>query len=170
MSEPTSSLPTSTPPTTSRRVLPAMLSRTHRASVPVLQGRARTATRFMKFAVVGLSGTAIHLGLFRLFTAHFGMQYMLSGVLALEAGLLSNYLLNNIWTFSDRRFRFRQLGGLGKYHVVAGGGIVINLLLLRLLTGTFGVDPFLASVAGIPPATAWNFSLNLLWTWQVVPA
>lgn len=124
--------------------------------------------RFGKFAIVGLSGTCIHLGLLWLLTSRLGVQYLVAGALGFEAGLCSNYVLNNNWTFADRRSGFISARGLARYHVVSLGGFLISLAVLQALTGVFRVPPVLAGLAGIPLVTSWNFALSLFWTWQEV--
>ncbi len=80
--------------------------------------------------------------------------------------MCSNYLLNNNWTFADRRTSRLSLTGLARYHIVSYGGMVVNLAALQLLAGFLAVSPLLANLAGIAAASAWNFYLHLRWTWH----
>lgn len=122
--------------------------------------------RFARFAVVGATGTAINLALFWLLSHRLGLHYLPAAALGMEAGLLNNYVLNNNWTFSDRRRGVISLAGLLRYHALSAGGMLINFAILWALTDGFGMRPTLANIAGIPPATAWNFALSLCWAWR----
>jgi dolichol-phosphate mannosyltransferase len=122
--------------------------------------------RLSKFAVVGASGIGINMASFWLLTSVLHLHYLPSGVLAIETAMCSNYVLNNNWTFADRRTARFSLSGLVRYHTVSYGGMIINLAVLHLLAGLLGVYPMLANVAGIGAASVWNFCLHLRWTWR----
>ena len=98
--------------------------------------------RFGKFAVVGIGGTAVHLGLFWLLSSRLGLHYLAAGAIGIEGGICCNYILNNNWTFADRRTGFVSAAGLSRYHAVSFGGMLLNLSVLALLTSVFGVAPF----------------------------
>lgn len=51
--------------------------------------------RFMKFCSVGLTGVIINMGLLWFFTDFARLYYLLSSVIAIEASILSNFLLND---------------------------------------------------------------------------
>ena len=57
--------------------------------------------RFLKFAIVGFTGFLVnYLGLELL--KRFGLSTYLATLLATEAAIISNFILNNIWTFKDK--------------------------------------------------------------------
>ncbi len=129
-------------------------------------GTAILIRRFLKFCIVGASGIAVNTSVFWLLISRFQLHYLLASPVAAEVAICSNYLLNNNWTFVDRRTRFVSLPGLAQYHAVSLGGIAVNLIVLHILAGSMGVHPMIANLAGIALATGWNFALNLLWTWR----
>lgn len=59
--------------------------------------------RMLKFAIVGLSGTAIYMGLLYTLTEWVGLWYMASAVIGTGVVFLYSYNLNNRWTFKDRK-------------------------------------------------------------------
>ena len=132
----------------------------------------RLLRRFSKFGLVGASGVAVNMSVFWALTSLLRAHYLLAGPIAIEVALCSNYLLNNNWTFADRRSGFVSGRGLARYHVVSLGGMLINLGVLQLLVSAGGLSPLLANLCGIGLATAWNFTWNLRWTWRLrgVPA
>ena len=59
--------------------------------------------KFLKFLFVGAIGIVINEGLLYLLTGKAHMYYLLSGMVSIEASILSNFFLNDIWTFKDKR-------------------------------------------------------------------
>jgi len=128
----------------------------------------REHIRFLKFCAVGALGTLINTGLLWMLTERLGIYYLLSSVFSIEAAIISNFLLNDRFTFADRRrqapspFWIRML----KYNLVSLSGLVINMGVLWLLTSAAGVYYLLSNLAGIAAATLWRFTINSRWTWK----
>ena len=59
--------------------------------------------RFLKFCTVGASGVVVNLVLLAIFADGLGIQVNLASALAIEASINSNFSINEIWTFRDRR-------------------------------------------------------------------
>src|SRR5262245_15882434 len=105
--------------------------------------------RFSRFFAVGASGVLVNMGVLILLTESFGVPYAISSLLAIELSILSNFLLNNAWTWADRRSN-PFVERLFKYHLVAGFSALLgNWCLLILLTSLFRVDYRAANLAGI---------------------
>jgi len=85
---------------------------------------------------------------------------------------MSNFLLNNIITFGDRRHSGwgSLMVGLGLFALVCSLGAVINFAVTRFAISSWGLNIYLADLAGILIATVWNFSLNRRITWKRVEA
>jgi dolichol-phosphate mannosyltransferase len=126
--------------------------------------------RFGKFGIVGLSGVVINTGLLWVLTHGLVLHYLVASPIAIEIAMCSNYLLNNNWTFLDRRAGFISWSGLARYHAVSLGGMLINIAILHGLVTWLGIAVLLANLIGIGVATLWNFSLSLGWTWRTAPA
>jgi dolichol-phosphate mannosyltransferase len=122
--------------------------------------------RFSKFGIIGASGVAINMTIFWFLSSLLGLHYLLASPVAIEVALCNNYLLNNNWTFADRRSSFFSLAGLARYHVVSFGGMLINLVVLHILAGMMGINSLIANFASVAAAAGWNFSLHLFWTWR----
>src|SRR5688500_19570837 len=79
----------------------------------------------MKFAAVGASGVVVNLGtlaLLRWLRVHTNV----ASAIAIEVSILSNFAINHLWTFGDRRHGDVSLWRHGaKFHLVSlGGGII----------------------------------------------
>lgn len=59
--------------------------------------------RFLKFSLVGLSGVFVNLGLLWFLTEVVGIYYVVSNIIAVEVSIISNFILNDLWTWRDRR-------------------------------------------------------------------
>jgi len=122
--------------------------------------------RILKFAVVGLSGVAVNMGLLYVFTRYLGLYYLLSSIIAIEVSILTNFVLNDIWTWRDR-----QKKSYGKrmlqYHISVGvTAVLANWLLLIFFTEVAGLHYMIANLIGISVGMLFNYTLNDLWTFR----
>ena len=124
-------------------------------------------TRFFKFCLVGLSGVGVNVGVFFVLTRFFGIYDLISLALSVEASILSNFALNEIWTFRDRaRSTKGILRRALKYHIICIGGLVICYGVYIPLTRLFHMYDLLSLLFGIAGATIWNYSMSLIWAWR----
>jgi putative flippase GtrA len=85
--------------------------------------------RFVKFAAVGLTGVVVNLGTLALLRM-LGVHTNVASALAIEISILSNFTINHLWTFGDRREAGASLLKHGaRFHVVSLGGGVIQFLI-----------------------------------------
>ena len=121
---------------------------------------------FIKFAVVGTSGVFVNMGVLYLLTRHVSMNIEFASPIAIETSILTNFLVNNYWTFRRRSTRVTFLGRIFRYHLVTGLAGIVNYLILILLVRAFHMHDLLANLIGIAIGTVINFSLNSSWTWK----
>lgn len=128
--------------------------------------RFRASATFLKFLVVGASGVVVNLGLFTLLL-HFGINKFIASPIAIESSVLSNFALNNLWTF-----RWRMTAD--SLHIKGLKFNAVSLLALGLSYGSFvllsiffpSLPPQLSQFMGIIPATLINYFLNSYWTFK----
>ena len=128
--------------------------------------RLRDPTRIVKFGLVGVSGIGVNTFFLWALTELAGIHYMASSPLAVEMAVLSNFLLNNLWTFRDSTAHAALPTRLVRFHLTAAGGFVINWLVLVGLTEWTGLYYLLSNLAGILAGFLWNYTLNVKWTWR----
>ena len=109
---------------------------------------------FIRFGIVGISGILVH--------EYLKWPLGVSGALAIEISILSNFLLNNFWTWRQAHGH-SFLTRLLRYHSVAIISGLVNYGILLLLSG-FGMEPLIANLIGIATGTVINFFLNHYWT------
>jgi putative flippase GtrA len=121
--------------------------------------------RFAKFAAVGATGVVVNLGTLALLRSA-AVHTNLASAIAIELSILSNFLINHLWTFGDRRDQASSSVGkhLWRFHLVSLGGgaiqfvlfIALNVVWLRV----FGTD------AAIAEYTAGAGSWTDHWIWH----
>ena len=124
--------------------------------------------RFGIFCLVGLSGVFVNMGILWLLTEVIQLYYLISAAFAIELSIISNFLLNDHFTFPDRRSPTKNalLKRLLKFNLVSLAGLTINMSVLWLLTEVAGLFYLLSNLVGIVVAALWNYLINSLWTWQ----
>ncbi|MEW6141699.1 MAG: GtrA family protein [Chloroflexota bacterium] len=124
--------------------------------------------RFLKFCLVGASGVVVNEGLLWLLKQFAGLPLPLASVISIETSIISNFILNDYFTFRDRRGRGARsfLARLGKFNVVSLAGLGINMGFLLVLTYLLGVHYLISNLVGIALALIWNYLVNLRWTWK----
>ena len=121
---------------------------------------------FIKFCVTGLSGVIVNLGAFQLLT-EIGVHRYLASPIAIELSIISNFLINNFWTFADRDLAgAKRIRGL-KFNVVSLLSLAVSygtFLLLSLLVPR--AAPVWLQGLAIVPAVLVNYFLNSYWTFR----
>ncbi len=135
----------------------------------ILVEKDKEIRRVAKFLAVGLSGTGVNLGVLFLLTAYSSLSPLVAGIASIELAIISNFILNDIWTFGDRRtpsFRAVLKRGL-KYNtataVSAGASYAV---FFWLLTGMEGMHYLVCMALGILAGFVWNFTWSMLWAWR----
>lgn len=133
-----------------------------------LMKRKGELSRFLKFCMVGLSGVFVNMGLLWLLTELAGLFYLLSSAVSIESSIISNFVLNDYFTFPDRRLPTAKsfFSRLLKFNLVSLAGLPINIGVLWLLTEVFGIYYLLSNLCGIAVATLWKYLANTWWTWK----
>lgn len=117
--------------------------------------------RTLKFISVGLSGVAVNMGLLWILLKL--TPVWVSSPIAIEASILNNFVLNDLWTFRRRRTG-RWLSRLIKYHGAVAVGGVTNYVILLALTFT-GLNPMAANLIGIVSGFTANYLLSEVAVW-----
>ena len=134
--------------------------------VNVAKLRLRRSEEFIKFTCVGLSGVLVNLGSYLLLERKIGLHFALACPLAIELSILSNFLLNNAWTFKSRRTGSSIWKRLLRFHAVAGLAGVANYGAFLGLVSALHIYDVLANLAGILVGVLINYCLNSVWTWR----
>ncbi len=128
--------------------------------------RLQSSKTFIKFGIVGASGVVVNLGTFTILLAA-GVGKFVASPIAIELSIISNFLLNNYWTFRWRNTKDDvQIKGL-KFNVVSILSLVVSYSTFIALSFLLPkLPPQVAQFAGIVPATFVNYFLNSYWTFR----
>ena len=150
------------------------------------------SVRFVVFCCVGFSGVAVNLGMLALLADILGIHVNIASALAIWASINSNFLINELWTFRDRREgRAGLLKRWAKFHVVSIIGAAIQWSVFVLANALWsiafygglggsgeyvfqliarprdvGAWKYASQLLGVGAATFWNFFANFYWTWK----
>jgi putative flippase GtrA len=117
----------------------------------------RGSARLWKYALVGVTGLALFLGLLLLGRA-IGLGPFLSWALAFTVSLAFNWQVNQIFTFSDVANPFTPGRSRPVYLPVALIGGCLNLIVFIALLGSNGV--VIAGLGGVAAAMAFNYLVH----------
>ena len=124
--------------------------------------------RFARFCLVGLSGAVVNIGLLWSLTEFAGLFYLVSAAIGIEASIVSNFTLNNYFTFADRGTPGTRsfISRLLKFNMVSLAGLAVSMGVIGLFTEVLGLYYLLSSLFGIVVATLWNYLASNWWTWR----
>jgi dolichol-phosphate mannosyltransferase len=121
---------------------------------------------FIKFSMIGALGVLLHYLILSFFLKLSGFDFAVSQLVTSYLVMVSNFLLNNRYTFSaNRLFGGQLVFGLMKFMFFCSFGALISLSFAFYLKDT-GLSPVAAGVLGTVAGSLWNFVLNSLYTWR----
>jgi glycosyltransferase involved in cell wall biosynthesis len=133
--------------------------------------RLRDSQKLIKVMVVGGIGTIVQLVFFNILRLSLALS--LAQNIAIELAILSNFILNNIWTFKEDKFRFKELKklfvGFIKFNVLSLGSIILQTITLLggvfLLGRSFLIENLLVLI-GILLGLIWNYLMYTRVVWK----
>ncbi|MDO8367677.1 MAG: GtrA family protein [Saprospiraceae bacterium] len=120
--------------------------------------------KFIKFGIVGVSGVVVDFGVTWLLKEQFRLNKYIANSTGFGCAVLSNYVLNRIWTFhsADPHVGVQ----FAKFTMVALIGLGINNAIIFLLTERRGVKFYPAKLIATGVVMLWNFGANVLFTFK----
>jgi len=117
--------------------------------------------RILRFALVGASGAVIGLTCLYVLTSSIGLNYLGSYAIAFVISVTTNYILNSLWTFKQRK----GLVGWAKYALACSPAFAVSMTLMFVLTGLGGLWYILSAVILIFVAFLVNYGLSRRFVW-----
>lgn len=128
--------------------------------------RAIESATAVRFAAVGASGIAVNLTAFTLLLGS-GFDKYLASPCAEEVAIVSNFLLNDRWTFGSQQKNNRLPVRALKFNAVSLLALCVSTLTFIATHRTFPLLPLqFCQMSGILPAWAVNYQLNRRWTFK----
>ncbi|MCR4829218.1 MAG: GtrA family protein [Bacteroidales bacterium] len=122
--------------------------------------------RFLRFCVVGVSGTAVDFGLTWFFKEIVKVPKFLANTIGFVCAATSNYFLNRIWTWNSDN------PNVGteylKFFIVSLLGLGLNTLILWLCNEKLKLNFYFSKVLATGVVMLWNFFANNFFTFAAV--
>jgi dolichol-phosphate mannosyltransferase len=119
--------------------------------------------RFLLFALIGGLGVGVHLA--TLWLMLHAASFATAQAVATVVAMTGNFLLNNLFTYRDRRLKgWRILSGLGSFYAVCGIGAAANVGVAASIAGNHSW--WLAGLAGAAVSVVWNYVMSSIFTWS----
>jgi dolichol-phosphate mannosyltransferase len=124
--------------------------------------------RFLLFSLIGGLGVMTHLTTLWLALNAFGATFAVAQGVATVVAMTGNFLLNNLFTYRDRRLKgWRILTGLASFYAVCGLGAAANVGVAAYIAGAHSW--WFAGLAGAAVSVVWNYAMSSIFTWSAAP-
>jgi len=129
--------------------------------------------RYLKFCLVGLSGVLVDMAVLHLMVQfeETPQWVTLSKVMAAQTAIVTNFVLNDGWTFRDRTAvlavcpgKFRRFI---RFNLVCLSGTGLSIGILNTLVFWMGWNLYLSNLLTIVAVSIWNFALSRRLAWNV---
>ncbi|MBT8133394.1 MAG: glycosyltransferase family 2 protein [Gammaproteobacteria bacterium] len=122
--------------------------------------------RFVTFTLVGGVGVFVHMIIVWIMLASLKMDFTIAQTTATLVAMTSNYTMNNILTYRDKRLTgWRWLRGWFSFTIACSVGALGNIGIASYI---FAQDTtwVLASLSGIIVGAVWNYAVTSVYTWN----
>lgn len=125
-----------------------------------------TLFKFLKFCVVGVTGTVVDFGLTWICKEKFKIPKFVANAIGFVVAATSNYFLNRWWTWGSTN---SQVGvEYTKFFAVSLIGLGLNTLILYILHEKMKVNFWVSKVFATGVVMIWNFLANNFFTFAGV--
>lgn len=123
--------------------------------------------QFIKFGIVGLSNTAVSMGIYYLFLWIDPKLYMVGSILGTVLSIANAFLWNDLFVFTGNpRNAASILKRLGKTYVSYGGTSILSNVLLWIEVSGFNLNKAIAPIVNLLLTIPLNFIINKFWTFK----
>ena len=131
--------------------------------------RIEKSLQFFKFATVGFIGFIINALTLRLLVELVNFSPPLATALGAELAIVSNFTLNNFWTFSQNKITSftKLIPKFFQFNLTSLGAIIIQALVVALGDWLFGESLYmLYFVFGVGLGLIWNYFMYTHFIWK----
>ena len=124
--------------------------------------------RLLQYVLVGALGLGVNQGVLFIATGVAGLSYVIGGTLSRVLSVLTNYAVNDAWTWGGRGDpgpREYAVRGV-KYVLTRIVGIGIGLAALVLFVELLGLHYLVANVLAVGVGIVWGFGASERWVWR----
>ena len=122
--------------------------------------------RFILFVLVGGLGLVVHLGVLWAGLNILSWGFSSAQSLAVFTAMTVNFIINNIFTYSDQKLKGPGfIKGLLSFYVACSIGAFINIRIAGFLF-EHGIQWWLAGILGAVIGAVWNYAITSTLTWK----
>jgi putative flippase GtrA len=118
--------------------------------------------RVRRFFIVGAGGIVVNNAVLIMLHGLVGMPLLPATMVAVEAAIVHNYVLHELWTFKRMRLSGRRFAHFSLVTLIA---FLINVSIVQLLAW-LGLFYLLANLVGIGAGFAINLAASSMWIWS----
>lgn len=130
--------------------------------------RETVTPRFIKFLIVGTIGFIINTVTLEVLVK-LGVRPSIAGASGAELAIISNFTLNNIWTFKEKKITsIRKIPGrFLVFNLASIGSVIIQFITIEIGTGIFGKPSYrIFYVLGVGIGLIWNYFMYNRVVWK----
>jgi dolichol-phosphate mannosyltransferase len=148
------------------------IMRLYRYGKSIRQKERRTSVRFLskagRFYTVGASGLLVNYIASLLFNMLApNVWYLYSTFIGIVISMISNFFLNKLWTFEDRKLNVKETGfQFGMFVGFSWLGAIVQLILVYALVEYYNMEYPSSLILAVAAASVGNFLLNKKWTFK----
>lgn len=120
---------------------------------------------FIKYAFVGVLGTAVDIGSLYILVEYAHIAIIPASVLSFLLAVINNFILNKIWTFQNKSKNYRKL--FIKFLIVSIIGLLLTILCMQLFVYVANIWYIFAKALTSLIVLSWNFLGNKFWTFNI---
>jgi len=124
------------------------------------------APDYIRFAMVGAAGTIVNLGVLALLRYLLNISHAYASAIAIEASVVNNFILNDIWTFK----KYGKPGALRrflKFHVSSALGLLTQWVISYTVYYAVLSQSIIAQLVGIVAGFVVNYLLSKKFVWRL---
>ena len=111
--------------------------------------------QILKFGVVGVIAFIIDYALYNLLTSIFGINYLISNIIAFSVSVIANYILSIIWVFEVKHKQTKK--DFIIFVVLSTIGLGINELIMYLMVDGLGLNDKIIKLFATAVVMVYNF-------------
>jgi putative flippase GtrA len=124
--------------------------------------------KLFKFGIIGSVGLFIDFGITWCLKEKINLHYLVANFIGFSFAAISNFFLNSLWTFENKRAGASKK--LTLFVAISLVGLLMNTVILNLLVRDFSVNFYLAKFITVVLVFSWNFTANYFITFKEVNA
>ena len=122
--------------------------------------------RFIAFSIIGASGVVVHMLVLWVAFKLVGTSFLVAQSIAAVVAMTTNFVFNNLFTYSDMRLRgWDILRGWLSFVAACSVGALANVGVASWIFEAHSLW-VVSALAGILVGAVWNYAVTAVYTWK----